>query len=188
MKLYKNRYTLTIQDVSELFETENPRLLCRCWLPGFLVRRIYTRFLVEFAEMFNGREVQGLIMDDIYRLKIMNRVNNILWPMSMIILLNDTHPDFRKMYEEIMGRPYRSRDDIKLIIKEIERLKSKLEEAGSPMDKVQASSKLSFEQVIAHTEVMLDRSLDRNMKLYQFKKQYDLAIARAREYERIKQR
>lgn len=188
--MIKDKYTLSIQDVSVIFEKDSPRLISTVWLPGFILRRYYARFLMEFSEMFNGHQMESLLSDDIYRLKIINRVNNILFPMyqglALELFISREIPEFRKMYEEVMGRKYNGKEDLKAIIKEIERLKSKLAEVPAAEMVVSKNKKLSFEQVIANTEVILDRSLDRNMKLFQFKKQYDLAIARAKEYEKLR--
>ena len=187
MKWVKSKYELTIREVSLMFETEDPRIISRWrWVPAFILNRYYAKFLLDFSEMFNAREVNNLIGEDIYRLKLINRANNILYPVYIGLMLNDSHPEFRRIFEDVMGRKYNSKDDLKLIIKEIERLKSKLAEAGTAQDRVQGSEKMSFESVVANTEMMLERSLPRDMRLWEFKKQYDLAIARARELEKLK--
>ena len=191
MKLLKSKYDLTIREVSILFETDDLSILkLKRWVPGVLLRRHYERFMIEFSELFNKNEVANLLTEDIYRFKIILKVNNILFPLyqglALELLLNRELPDFRKIYADVMGRPYNGNQDLKAIIKEIERLKSKLAEASTPVQRVTGHSKMSFEQVIANTEMILDRTLPRDMKLFEFKKQYDLAVLRAKEYEKLK--
>ncbi len=71
-------------------------------------------------------------------------------------------------------------EDLKIILAEIEKLGGHLK--AIPEVKPQESEKaLRFEEVVAMVEMILERSLDRNMKLYQFQYQYKLAVKRAEE-------
>ena len=184
MRWFKDKYQITLDEVSLMLERDDRRLLCRSrWVPGWALNRYYSRFMLEFSELFNASEVSQLIDDDIMRLKIINRVNNILHPLYMGLLISDK-PEFKQIFYDTIGKTYNSKEDLKLIIREIERLKDKIREMGSPED--QPKGKLSFEEVITYVEMVLERSIDREMKLYQFKYQYDLAIKRSREWEKMK--
>lgn len=186
MKLFKTKYDITLDEVSLMYETGDTRILCkRRWIPAWMVNRYYQRFNLEFSELFNANEVSQLIDDDIMRLKIINRVNNILHPLYMGLLISDK-PEFRQIYYDMFGRTYNEKDGLKAIIREIERLKGKMKEMGMAGEAVQSGQKRSFEEVITYVEAVLERSLDRDMKLYQFKHQYDLAVRRAMEYEKMK--
>lgn len=186
MRFIKSKYELTLNEVSLLFETGKLSILKRSkYVPSFILKRGFEKFSVEFAEMFNREQVNQLIEDDIIKLKIINEVNNILMPLYMGLLISE-NPGFRKVYEAKFGRPYQKTEDLKIIIMEIDRLKHKITEFSHPEKKVKDAKKLFFEEVITYVETLMERNIDREMKLYQFKFQYDLAVKRAAEMEKMR--
>jgi hypothetical protein len=183
--IFKTKYDLSLNEVSRMFETNDITILCKYrFIPARFALIRFSQFMVEFSEMFNRDEVNELLVDDIQRLKITNRVYNILAAMYQGLLMTGDQR-FKDLYKETFGRDYNSLADLKVIISEIDRLKGKLKELGSPT-KIQGKGTISFEQIITYVEMILDRSIDREMKLYQFKYQYDLAVKRAAEYAKMK--
>lgn len=186
MKLFKDKYTLTLNEVSLMFEQDRPRMICtRRWIPAFMVTRFYQKFMLEFAEMFNAKELSKMVEGDIYRMKIINRVSNILTPLYLGLMLGE-RPEFKQVYYDMFGRTYMGKEDLKYIIREIDHARAKLKETTAAGDTVHRAEKTSFEEVIANVEMILERPIDREMKLYQFEKQYRLAVKRAEEFEKMK--
>jgi hypothetical protein len=183
--IFKNKYDLSLNDVSLLFERNDLSILkLSKFIPWFLVRKYYAAFILEFTDMFNPKEVSELIDQDMIRFKIANRVTLVLYPLYIGLMLSNAE-GFKKIYKDMFGRPYNGIEDLKVIVNEIDRLKGKIKEMGTPEQMTQGRGKVSFEEVIIYVEAILDRGMDRNMKLYQFKFQYDLAIKRAKELEKI---
>ncbi len=185
MKLLRDKYSLTLSEVSIMFETNDMSVLkTRRWVPRWALRHHFRRFMLEFSELFNPAEVEEMVTADLMRLRITNRVNNLLHPLYMGLLLSD-RKDFRDLYFELFGKKYNGKEDLKVILSEIDRMRSKMSEytqAGT----ARTGAAVAFEDVITYVEVVLERSLPRDMLLFQFKHQYDLAVLRARELEKIR--
>lgn len=186
MKLTKDKYSLTLNEVSRMFETGDFKILKRFKIvPAFLLVRQYERFSLEFSEMFNRDLMSQVFEDDVFKLKIINLATNLL-PVLYTGLLSSDHPYFRELYKERYGKEYESLADLKSIIAEIEKLGMRLKTIPSPVAQVEAKGAMKFEEVITYVEMILERSIDRNMKLYQFVYQYKLAVKRADEYAKMK--
>lgn len=181
MKLFKTKYDITLNEVSLMFETSNPHLLClKKYIPDFLIARAFERFMVEFTEMFDQDEISNILTDDITKLKITNRIYNLYRPLyHMLLISNDQR--FKDIYKKQFGRDYNGLKDLKVIISEIERLKGKYKELGTAQEKLQGREMMSFEKIITTVEMILGRNIPGDLKLYQFKERYDLAVKRAKE-------
>ena len=190
MKLFKDQYNITLEEVSMMFETDNIKVLSKySILPIKIIKPYHKHFMIIFSEMFNSKEIESLIEDDNTKLRIIHRVYNILTPLYWLLLnyrfvSSEKKKLFKDKYKEIMGRDYNSDEDLKLIIGEIKRLKEKLTDFNNIPQKVIKNQKVSFEEVITYTENVLERTIDRRMKLFQFKREYDLAVKKAKQQER----
>ena len=186
MKWVKTKYDLSLNEVSLMFEKEDISILkAKRYVPGWILTAGYAKFMLQFSEMFNAQEVNQLFEGDVMRLKIVNRFNNVLAGLYHGLMLTDDDR-FKAIYKEMFHRDYNGLQDLKVIISEMERLKGKYKELLTPEKKVQEGGKLSFEQVITYVEMVLERAIDREMKLYQFKFQYDLSVKRAKEFEKAR--
>jgi len=186
MKLFKDKYTLTLDEVSQMFETNDFSLLKRFkFIPDFLLLKHYQRFSLDFAEMFNQEMINSLFTDDIMRLKIINLVSNYLPVLYNGLLMTD-HPYFREAYRERYGKDYEGLDDLKSIIAEMEKLGIRLKTISTPVDVMERKDSMKFEAVINYVELILEMPIPRAMKLYQFKEKYNAAIARAQEMAKLK--
>jgi len=188
MKLFKDKYTLTLNEVSRMFETNDFSILKRFgFVPDFLLLRHYQRFSLEFAEMFNQSTVNELFIDDVMRLKIINLSTNFL-PLIYFGLMSSNEPYFREVFRERYGKEYEGLEDLKSIIAEIEKLGMRLKTMYSPVEVIEQKKTMKFEEVVTHVEMIMERSIDREMKLYQFVYQFKLAVKRAEEMTKLNER
>jgi hypothetical protein len=187
------KYTISLDRLSAMFETGNPRLLKRSRLvPDFIAREAYRRFMFQFNELFNAQEVESALSSDIMKAKIANKINVLLPALYHGLMLAKMYgiedkytKDFRDEFRKMYNREFRDLSDLDFILQEIKRLGGKMKELYAVLAQpVQQARKISFEEIIAATEMILERPIDRSMKLYQFKYQYDLAMKRAREMDR----
>jgi hypothetical protein len=171
-----------------MFEIEDFSIMKRFkFIPTFLLVKHYQRFSLEFAEMFNKDTISSLFLDDVMRLKIINLAQNLL-PTIYIGLISTNDQYFKDVFKERYGKDYTGGEDLKMIIAEMEKLKGKLGAIASPVVEMEKKGSLKFEEVITYVEMILERSIDRNMKLYQFTYQYKLAVKRAEEFQKTLER
>lgn len=186
MKLFHDKHTMSLNQLSLMFETNDIGLIRRFrWVPVRLCRRPFERFMIEFSELFNRNEVNDLMSDDFLRFRIITMASLSLPTLYRGLVMTDD-PRFRAKYRERFGRDYTNLDDLKLILNEIGRLQGKLKEMGTPEKVIEEKGKMSFEEIVTYVELMLEKPIDRTLKLYQFKSQYDAAIRRARAMEKVR--
>ena len=179
-----NKYTMTLSRLSQMMETGNVGLMLRWgWLPGFVLKRRLAGIMAYVAEMFNADALDEGVEQSVMMMKALNLANNLL-PSLYFGLLYTKDERYVKEYENRYGKKPEFASDLREITKEIERLARKIKalSAQKPREKKEP---VSLEKIITNTEAILDRGIDRNMKLYQFKEQYDLAVKRAREYQKM---
>lgn len=186
MKWTKTRYDLTLNEVSRMLELNDYTVLKRfAWVPPWVLRRAMDRFAFDLSEMFNTQQIEGLLSSDIMRLKIANRAN-VLLPALYYGLLLTGDDRFIEMFRQMYGRDPKSVTDLDVIIKEIKRLGGKLRELDSLIKDDPGGRRHSFEEIITTVEAILERNIDRSMRLYQFKYQFDLSVKRAKELEKLR--
>jgi hypothetical protein len=169
-----------------MFETGDFKLLKRWrWVPDFLIASQYAKFSLEFSEMFNRETINQVFDDDVFKLKIINLATNLL-PVLYTGLMTTGHPYFKEVYKQRYGKDYEGLPDLKAIIAEIEKLGMRLKTMPSPVQVIEQKGAMKFEEVITYVEMILERSIDREMKLYQFTYQYKLAVKRAEEFAKLK--
>lgn len=181
-----NKYTITLNRCSQMFETLDTSLLLRFgWLPKFLITPRFEKFMIEFNELFNSKEIDSFYEDSFLKLKIFNKVNNLLPALYYGLVISD-NKTFLDTFKEMYGKDYEGFNDLELIINEIKRLNIKAKDMFYEEEKKEKRETLSLEKLITNTEAVLERSIDRTTKLFQFKHQYDLAVQRAKEFEKLK--
>ena len=92
------------------------------------------------------------------------------------------------MFRERYGKEYEGLEDLKSIIAEIEKLGMRLKTMYSPVEVIEQKKTMKFEEVVTHVEMIMERSIDREMKLYQFVYQFKLAVKRAEEMTKLNER
>lgn len=190
MKLIRGKYDLTLNEVSRMFETSDFSALKRFrWLPAFIALKQYERFSMEFAGMFNKDTLNNLIDNDVLRLRIEHIILNVLPVLTAGLMTGD--PRFASAFKKRYNRDYTgTADDLELIKGEIEKLTGRYKSLVPASQIVEEKGKgsLKFEEIITYTEMILERSIDRNMKLYQFEYQYKLAVRKAEELQKMNQK
>lgn len=161
-----------------MFETDDITLISRVRLPKFLIRWQYTRFMRTFDEMFSGGEVSKELKEESSKIALYNKIKNIL-PLLYLGLLYEETEYQKELFKHYFGKDFEKGEDLMLIKNEIGRL-SKRFKVMYPEKEVQSGG-LTLEELIVSTESILDRTIDRGLRLYQFKTYYDLAIKKVKD-------
>lgn len=183
-----NRYTISIGRVSRMFESGNKRLILKFgWLPGILIKKYYARLLVDIAELVNIELLEHTVSDYIVKLRLMNRINNLLPSLYYLLAFTDKNDVAYHQFKKFFGKPYEGENDLKLITEMINNLAARLKELdrlGGANANQNIGDGIGFEQVIVYCETILERHIPRDLKLYEFGYIYKSAVKRARELQR----
>ena len=190
--IYHNKYTISLERLSTMIETRNRRLILRYyWLPVRVSRAVYDDFLKEFSKIFNSEEIDFVVETTLDQMALSNKIQ-IYYPAIFTGLAYTPHPRFRELYKKEFGKEYRNTKDLDLIVKKIEFLSKKLREQRAieqERDKGKRSEGgISFEKIITNVETVLERPIDRRMKLYQFKFAYDSAVEKGKALEKLRRK
>lgn len=189
MKLTKGKYDLTIDQVGVMLETGDYSILKRYRLvPGIIARRAFMRFLVDFAETFNSQKLDQVFEEELMLSKIRTKIQMLT--LLYQGLLNELtygvkNQIFADTFRENFFKDFSGMEDLKLIIKQMEKLTVQYKEYSIPKP-TGGGPGMSFSEIVANVEMMLERTIPRDMRFYEFKRQFDLAVARAREIEKIR--
>ena len=170
-------YTMDLDRMSRMLETGRMRLvLRRGWIPKFMLKRAFNKFMTEFEEMFSASDKD--FRNDMVRVMMWNKIKNIL-PMMNQLLVTDENEYANELFEHYFGRKWQGMEDSKFLAKEIQRLSKRYKEMFRR--KAPEHEGVRFEQVIMSVEAVLDMHIPRTMKLYQFKDYNDQAAKRVQE-------
>ena len=101
--IFHTKYTISLNRLSRMIETKNPRMLVRFgWVPGGMLRKRFEMFMTEFNEMLNKDEVEYVLENSLLELKISNRVNSLL-PALYNGLIYTQDERFKELYKDIFG-------------------------------------------------------------------------------------
>ena len=170
-KLFYNIYTMNLGRCSLLFETKNIRLICKIWLPKMLTIKAYNRFMLEFSEYFNKRSLDQITNSRAMKLFLYNRVNN-LYPSLYNWLLLMPDKEAKEFFRELFLKDYENAEDLYLIKNEIKRLSKKLK---ALLIEPVKETETKFSDIIANVQMITGATIDRKMKLYEFKSYFDKA-------------
>jgi hypothetical protein len=128
-----------------------------------------------FDEMFSGQEISKAVKEESTQIAAYNKIKNIL-PILYLGLLYEETPYMKELYLHLFGKEFKTGEDLLIIQSEIKRLtkRYKLMYKEKPM---QEGSTL--EELIIGVEMLLDRTIDRELKLYQFKTYHEMALKQA---------
>jgi hypothetical protein len=164
-----NAYNIPIQNVSLLFETQDLGHLSKHWMPKFLLRFTYKRFIEKYNEWFSDKSVSSVINDSLYILRLKNKIENILPLIHTILKITPDSKLANEGFEEEFGRKYKGENDLKLIENKIENLQLKL-----PKEAIVNNKGISFSTLISLVESSRGIGIDRNITLYDFKNIYEI--------------
>jgi len=157
-------YKLSINSVSLIYDTG----FRRCF--GLFNRsEKFKSFTEEYNKLFNSQNTSKYFNSDVFRLKIENKVHNIL-PALYSDLMTVCSDLAKSTYKEYFGVEYHGADQLERIIDEINRLKEKIQILNKPTDKKDG---VSFSETILLIEDSRGIEISRNIKLYEFKTMYD---------------
>lgn len=174
-----NPYTISIDRLSLMLETRDPRLVLRFgWLPVWAVKGYFLRFLDSFHRMFSEAEYNRLGSAELIKTTLYNRLLMVkaFYDLAVIgkltpVLIEWYRYEFR-----------RDKVDIQAVAKKIEFYQSKLKDYTRQEDQPKRKE-VPFDMVVISVEAILGVTIDRSMKLYTFKHYYDKALERSRKQE-----
>lgn len=160
-------YKLSIRQVSLIFESGD----LSCF--GFLFRkRKFDSFKVEYDKYFNVN-TDKQFNSDVFLLKLKNKAFNIL-PALYSDLMTVCSDEAKQTYLEYFGNEFKDISQLEPILKKINFLKEKI--SSIPDTAISKDKGLSFADVVILIESSINRYIDREMKLYEFKKIYDIEL------------
>lgn len=180
--IFHNRYTMSIDNMSSMLDSADPKLACRYPMPKFIAKYGFNRLMNDYQDLFNKDQISKMIKSDSYKLMMYHAVKNTLPALRSgvdMILKYEKHMDdediemilesFKKRY----GKLPESKEDLKRIDSDIRKRVSKLKEIDIPKEK----SEHTFEDVISFVQTVNNLGyIDRSMSLFAFHKQYKNAI------------
>jgi len=171
-----------------MLEKENPRLICihSRHLPKAAVKKAYLRFIDQYQQMFAGHS-SVMHRAETQKVLMWHKIETIL-PLLHRGLLYFPNDYFLGVYEEYFGDKPDPNDLEKMsealakIKKEMERLRQYFRDTYEAPQKQKAiqDEGVTFEDIIINTELVIEKVLSRDLKLYQFEKYYHLALEIAR--------
>lgn len=163
--MFHNRHTISIGRLAILLDNKDINLVKR-WnipLPKKIIRKAYDRLLLEVGETLNKTAFEKEIESGVLKIKMFNKAFN-LYP-AMVDLCSITwDKEHLDKIKEITGIELKRIEDRQALINETKRLQDKYKE----LNVSQPSEGVSFAQVIISTEIVLDFSISRDIKLFEF--------------------
>lgn len=165
--------------MSELLDSGNIHLLV---ISGFVIntklKTEYSKFMTSYNELFSGKEIIKYQEEMLQKLYYFNKINmlELLYYGLQFSLTKEYVADFK----EIFRTEPKSISDLGRIEKEIKRYDGLLSDVSSAKKKTD-EKEVKFAESIAAVESVLEYAIDRNISVYQFKFQYDLALKKIRE-------
>lgn len=172
-------HTFSISQMSELLDSGNIHLLV---ISGFVIntklKTEYSKFMTSYNELFSGKEIIKYQEEMLQKLYYFNKINmlELLYYGLQFSLTKEYVADFK----EIFRTEPKSISDLGRIEKEIKRYDGLLSDVSSAKKKTD-EKEVKFAESIAAVESVLEYAIDRNISVYQFKFQYDLALKKIRE-------
>ena len=184
--LFKDIYTLTISELSYIEETNNINVICKTYLPNILCIRAYNRISEEIRKQFDQKKRS--ITNEKLQLVIYVRLGMLE---SMLLGLSrkptdEMYTDYKIRYK----KEFKRYEDLAPIKREIKKLKSKYKEVTIKINNTKKNEsndeKLTFKDVLNNIEIILDKTFDKDMKIYQFALKYKSANDKVKQFELAK--
>lgn len=177
MKIH-SLHTLSISQMSELLDSGNKEIIVKSGrINKDILEKEYASFMVEYNELFSGKDIIKKQEESLQKLYYFNKINmlELLYYGLRFSLTKEYVVDFKAIFR---FEP-KSLDDLDRIEKEIKRYSGLL--SSIDIKKKTDDKEIKFAESIAAVESVLGYTIDRNISVYQFKFQYDLALKKIRE-------
>ncbi|MFW6326731.1 MAG: hypothetical protein ACOC2F_00305, partial [Bacteroidota bacterium] len=159
-------YKLTVEQVEYFLDSKDLSVFTGCFK-----RAKSIRFLNEFSQMFNNRAMLSDFQNDVMRLRLFNKINE-LRAMYNALQYSEA-PNSKKRFNELFKKDFKPTDEnFKLINDKAEFFINKLKSIPNKSKK----EGLSFSEIVAMVENSRGVPIDRKMKLFQFKRIYDIEL------------
>lgn len=159
-------YKLSVRQVSLIFEVKN----LKCFgLFGRLKK--FKSFIVEYDKMFNNKSDKNFDVE-LFRSKLYTK--HLKFNAMYDSLLYCQGKNAKKEFLEMFGYEYNGVDDLNRIVKKNSFILDKLKMLMPVETKKQDG--ITFTQAVAYVEGSKELSIDRNMKLFEFKILYDIEL------------
>lgn len=179
--MFHTKYTITLNHMSLMLELNDASMLCRIPnIPARMARRRFAKFMAQYEADFAGSD-NLRFRQEIARTMAWHKIKNIL-PLLYTGLLYNPSEYNQSIFEHYFGYIPEVGDAVPLmrITDEIDRLSKRFKEMYNREAPEQQKS-VSFEDIVLSVETILDRPIDRSLKLFQFKKYYDLSLQRLKD-------
>jgi len=80
----------------------------------------------------------------------------------------------KELFKAVFGKEYESKDDLKLIINEANRLNDKM----SILERPKTGQSMTFSQLVTMIETIRNLPIDRKLKLFEFKNIYETELSK----------
>ena len=157
-------YKLTVEEVSLIFEA-NYR---KCF--GILIARNLNQFIQEYNQLFNHQN--NNLGNDFLRLRLYTKHLKLLAIYDSLLYAQGENA--LKEFKTMFGEDYKKPEQLKFVTDENMRILDKLRML-QPFEKKNGKS-LSFGDLLLLVETSRGMAIDRKMKLWEFKKMYDLEL------------
>lgn len=163
--MFHTRHTISIGRLAILLDNKDINLVKR-WnipMPKKLIQRAYEKLIVEVGETLNKSALEKEIESGVLKIKMYNKAYN-LYPAMVDLCSISWDAKHRELIKEITGIELVKLEDREALIAETKRLQDKYKE----LSKAQPVEGVSFAHIIISTEVVLDFSISRDIKLFEF--------------------
>ena len=154
-------YKCSIRDAEIFFETGKFKY----------GKRAAVQFATQYNELFNKSEINSVFNKSIDSLRLINKINELRIIYSALLYADGKNA--KKRFNEIFGREYTGvKEDFEAINHKIEFFADKLK----PLTKEEKKDGLTFPELIAIVENSRAIQIDREMKVFEFHRVYELEL------------
>jgi hypothetical protein len=166
-----------------MFATEDQRKVFRLPFMALFfgkksIEKAYVGFMDTFNELFDPRDGRRILQQEALRLMLFNKIN-VLLPTLYWSLKYKPSKELHDEFKEYFGKDPKGAEDLYLIVNEIRKLTNRFKLLylnKEKDDKEEESGPFQLEALITSIETIIERPLDRNLKVYQLRPYNQLAI------------
>jgi len=160
-------YRLTIEDVSIIFESNDLSAF------GLFFRvKKFNQFLKEYDSLFNKGGNDKQFNANLFLMKMY--VKQMKLRAMYDALINSEGVNSRLEFAAMFGKEFEGVKDIQRIVNEVDRLSDKIKIMSNNTPEKKES--ITFNQLVIMVESSRNIPINRNTKLFEFKKMYDIEL------------
>jgi len=178
-----DKFTITLERFGRMIDSKENRFACKyTWMPKFIQQAAFERLSEQFSEMVSKNQIQKVITSKMLEVNLYNKVNSLLPSLYWCLYIRpeEKHLQF---YYNYFGKECKGEKELQLILNEIKRLASKYKELFGVAKHEDNSAEFNFSFLVGGIEMVLDRVLDRRLKLYELEYFYSKALERSKKNE-----